>query len=107
MRSRADSPPAPWAWVALALVILLVMVVRVRLLNLPLERDEGEYAYIGQLMLQGVPPYKMAYVVKLPGAAAVYALSMALFGQTPAAIHLALLLANLAGILLLFLLARN
>jgi len=25
-----------------------------------LERDEGEYAYAGQLMLQGIPPSKLA-----------------------------------------------
>ena len=24
---------------------------------MPLERDEGEYAYAGQLILQGIPPY--------------------------------------------------
>lgn len=33
----------------------------------PLERDEGEYAYAGQLMLQGIPPYQLAYNMKLPG----------------------------------------
>src|SRR5664279_2208942 len=42
-------------WFVVA-TILPVAVVRLRLLNLPLERDEGEYAYAGQLMLQGVPP---------------------------------------------------
>ena len=33
------------------LVIGLVILIRVRLLAVPLERDEGEYAYAGQLML--------------------------------------------------------
>lgn len=91
----------------LGLVILFVVIVRIHLLDLPLERDEGEYAYIGQLMLQGVAPYKMAYVVKLPGPALVYAVSMALFGQTPVGIHLGLLLANVAAIILVFLLTKR
>ena len=33
-----------------------VVLVRLRLLGLPLERDEGEYAYIAQQLLQGVLP---------------------------------------------------
>jgi hypothetical protein len=93
--------------VALSLVILFVVVVRIRLLDIPLERDEGEFAYVGQLMLEGIAPYKMAYVIKLPGTAAVYALSMALFGPTTAGIHLGLLLANVAAIVLVFLLAKR
>jgi hypothetical protein len=44
------------AWIALAIVLLFVVAVRIRLLDIPLERDEGEYAYMGQLFLQGVPP---------------------------------------------------
>jgi hypothetical protein len=96
-----------WPWVALSLVILFVIVVRIRLLNIPLERDEGEFAYVGQLMLEGIAPYKMAYVIKLPGTAAVYALSMWLFGQTTAGIHLGLLLANVTAIVLVFLLAKR
>lgn len=51
----------------LLLVAGFVVYVRVRLLNLPLERDEGEYAYAGQLILEGVPPYKEAWNMKLPG----------------------------------------
>jgi len=48
---------------------------RLRLLNFPLERDEGEYAYAGQLMLQGIPPYQLAYNMKFPGTYAAYAAS--------------------------------
>ena len=34
---------------------------------MPLERDEGEYAYIGQLILRGEIPYVAAHSMKLPG----------------------------------------
>src|SRR6185312_9522727 len=104
--SRKRSPDV-WVWAAVALVILIVGVIRLRLLAIPLERDEGEYAYIGQLLLQGVPPFKLAYTMKLPGTAVAYALIMALFGQTPSGIHFGLLLINAATIVMVWLLGRK
>jgi hypothetical protein len=94
-------------WGAVLLIILFVGAIRVRLLEIPLERDEGEYAYIAQLMLQGVPPYQAAYTMKLPGTPAACALSMLVFGQTTVGIHLGLLLTNAATIVLVFLLGRR
>src|SRR5580692_10211323 len=84
-----------WVWIIMAVAVLLVVVVRIRLLGIPLERDEGEYAYMGQLMLEGIPPYKLAYNMKLPGTYAAYAAMMAVFGQTTAGIHFGFLLVNL------------
>ena len=75
-------------------VLIIVAYTRIRLLNVPLERDEGEYAYMGQLLLKGIPPYLNAYTMKLPGVSAVYALFMFLFGQTAFGIHLGLLIVN-------------
>jgi len=74
---------------------------------MPLERDEGEYAYFGQLMLQGVWPYAAAYSMKFPGIYAAFAAIEALFGQTAAAIRWGLLLVNLATGGCLFLLGRR
>ena len=99
------SPPAYWYYALLLLVILFFAAIRFRLRDMPLERDEGEYAYAGQLMLQGIPPYKLAYTMKLPGTFAAYALIMAVFGQTPAGIHLGFLLVNAATIILIYFLA--
>ena len=71
--SVAPAPASPrlferhWTWWFLVLVLVLVAAVRLRLLNFPMERDEGEYAYAGQLMLQGIPPYQLAYNMKFPG----------------------------------------
>jgi hypothetical protein len=97
-----------FAWWALATIAFaLVIAIRIRLLGIPLERDEGEYAYAGQLMLQGVPPYKLAYNMKFPGTYAAYAAIMSIFGQTTAAIHLGLLVVNLATIALIFFLGRR
>lgn len=95
------------SYALLLLVIALFGLIRFRLRNMPLERDEGEYAYAGQLMLQGIPPYKLAYTMKLPGTAAAYAVILALFGQTPAGIHFGLLLVNAATTLLVYILAAR
>src|SRR5437667_3572795 len=95
-------------WCLLAVIVFgLVLVIRIRLLEIPLERDEGEYAYAGQLMLQGIPPYKLAYNMKFPGTYAAYAVIMSIFGQTTGAIHLGLLLVNAATVALIFLLVRR
>lgn len=96
-----------WIWGAVVCILLFGAAVRFRLLDIPLERDEGEYAYAGQLMLEGIPPYRDLYTMKLPGTATLYALIMAAFGETAAGIHAGLLLANLITAVLLFLLARN
>ena len=95
------------SWLFLIVIILFVVFVRIRLLEFPLERDEGEYAYMGQLILQGIPPYSEAYNMKFPGTYLMYALIMAIFGQSAQGIHLGLILVNCASILLVYLLARK
>ena len=105
MDGRAGWRPGP----ALALVAILAVtvVLRVRLLDVPLERDEGEYAYMGQLILRGEVPYVAAHNMKLPGTYCAYAAIMAVFGQTTAAIRAGLLLINLGAILLVHRLGRT
>lgn len=98
---------AKWYWVALLLVIIGSAAIRGRLVSMPLERDEGEYAYIAQEMLKGVSPYVSAYSMKLPGIYAVYAVIIAVFGQTQTGIHTGLIVFNAATILAIFLLAKR
>ena len=91
-RLTDPKPPLPSApmrqfkgisWVGLILILLLSGLIRYHLIDAPLERDEGEYAYAGQLILQGVPPYSEVYNMKLPGIYGIYALLLTVFGQTP------------------------
>lgn len=89
------------------LLIVLFGVIRWRLAQIPLERDEGEYAYAGQLMLQHIPPYKFAYNMKLPGTYAAYAALMAIFGETPAGIHIGVLFINAATVIMIYILGRR
>jgi hypothetical protein len=106
-RPRTKSWGNYWPALGLLLILVFVAAVRLRLLSLPLERDEGEYAYAGQLMLEGVPPYRLAYNMKMPGTYAAYALIMAVFGQSIAGIHLGFMLVNFGAIVLLYFVGRR
>ena len=93
--------------VLLTVILVLVTLIRLRVADVPLERDEGEYAYAAQLILQGIPPYELAYNMKFPGTYYAYALILAAFGETAWGIHIGLLFLNLATSLVLFLLLRR
>jgi hypothetical protein len=95
------------AWLAAGIVIATVIGARLRLAGLPLERDEGEYAYAGHLILHGTAPYRLAYTMKFPGTAAAYALLMSIFGESATGIHLGLMMANISTVILIFFLGRN
>lgn len=87
--------------------VLIAAIIRLRLLGLPLERDEGEYAYMAQLIFRGIPPYVKAYSMKFPGIYCIYAVIMTIFGQTTSGIHLGLILVNAATTIMIFFLARR
>ncbi|MCX6292249.1 MAG: glycosyltransferase family 39 protein [Bacteroidetes bacterium] len=91
----------------LALSALFVFMARMHLLSYPLERDEGEYAYMGRLILDGHPPYTLAYNMKFPGTYYVYAVIMMIFGQSTFGIHLGLAFIIAASMLLMFFVAAN
>lgn len=87
--------------------MVAAFVVRLQVMDIPFERDEGEYAYAAQLMLDGVPPFKEAYNMKFPGIYAAYAVILFIFGQTHWGVHLALAIVNAATIALIFLIGRR
>lgn len=103
------SPQRRWrVWLLLGAILLAGAAVRWRLLDFPLERDEGEYAYNAQLLLEGIPPYRLAHASqKLPGVSLMSALALALWGELPRGLHFGLLLTNAASTLLLFFLVRR
>ncbi len=100
--------PKPTAAIVILLIILSFTAgVRLRLARMPLERDEGEFAYQARLILQGEVPYQSAYNKKLPGVSYMYALGFLLFGDEARSIKVTLLAANILSILLLYGLARR
>jgi dolichyl-phosphate-mannose-protein mannosyltransferase len=114
-KSKRKEPALPqsrtssrtFEWLVLALVILAAGALRFRLLEIPFERDEGEYAYMGQQILKGIPLYSQAYDIKFPGIYMMYALLMSIFGQNRLGIHLGLMVVNFSTIVLVYLLGKK
>lgn len=102
----SDSKDRGWD-IGILVLLLIVVLLRLRLLDIPLERDEGEYAYMGRLISEGVVPYARAYSMKLPGTAMMYALLMTVFGESVTGIHLGLAFLNFFSSLLLFVSVRR
>jgi 4-amino-4-deoxy-L-arabinose transferase-like glycosyltransferase len=90
----------------LAAIVLFVVAARLNLLSMPLERDDGTYAYLGQLVLDGQTPYVSFYETKPPLLYYAYAAVIGIFGQTLEGLHAGFLLVNLGTTLLLFRIAR-
>jgi 4-amino-4-deoxy-L-arabinose transferase-like glycosyltransferase len=96
-----------WFFFGLLLVVAVNFTLRLRLATTPLERDEGEYAYTGQLLLRGIPPYKLAYNMKFPGTYFAYAGLMAVCGETTEGIHVGIALVTSLTAILVGVLGRT
>ena len=111
--ARQDKLPSPlldnnsFIYILLGISVLFVLVARLRLLSFPFERDEGEYAYMGRLILDGHPPYTLAYNMKFPGTYYMYAIIMKVFGESVIGIHTGLAIITIASMILVFLISRN
>ena len=80
----------------LVLAVAIAVYLRLNLLNIPFDRDEGEYAYAGQQILQGNLPYDVIYNMKFPGVYYMYAAVFAVFGESIAAVRFTGLCLHLA-----------
>ena len=110
--SSSDETPAiaweeRWAWWIVSAILAMGVVLRLHLIDMPLDRDEGEYAYGGQLLLQGILPYAGLYSMKLPGMYFINAIWLGLLGETPVAVHTGLLITHGATAVLIFVLGRR
>lgn len=92
------------AWLVLGSCAFVAF--RAPLVSLPLERDEGEYAYIAWRMSEGDVPYRDAFDQKPPGAFAAYWLAFSLFGRSAEAVRIFLGLWSLGTMLALWGLVR-
>jgi len=108
-RPTADtrSPGALHILGVLAALVMLSIVIRLPDLGMPLERDEGEYAYAAQEILRGYMPYQDTFCQKPPVVFLWYLAGIVLFGQTIAGIHSILTIAAALGALGVYLLARR
>lgn len=95
------------AILVLALILLTTSALRLPLLNVPFERDEGEYAYIAWRMGHDEIPYRDWVDQKPPAIFWVYRLALTLPLQGIPAVHLIGLLWSVASACALFYLARR
>ncbi len=91
----------------LAFIIFLIAIIRSNFLSVPFERDEGSYAYCGNIILDGAIPFKDIGSQRLPGVFYSYALMVALFGYTLEALHFGFIFLNIISAILIFLITRK
>ncbi len=91
----------------LLLLALATALLRIHFLDVPLERDEGAYAYIAQRLALGEVPYKDSFDQKPPGAAIAYWTAFRFGPETARTIHvLGLVVALLSSWALTFVVRR-
>jgi 4-amino-4-deoxy-L-arabinose transferase-like glycosyltransferase len=98
-------PSARQTILVVAGLILITAAVRIPLLNVPLERDEGEYAYIAWRLGHNELPYRDWVDQKPPAIFWVYRAALALPFEPIRAVHFAALLFAAASSCALFFLA--
>lgn len=91
----------------LALVLVITLIIRLNFLDIPFERDEGTYAYFGQLVLDGKTAYTDFYEMKPPLIYYSYAFLIAIFGASLSGVHLGVTLLNLATVTFLFFIGKR
>jgi 4-amino-4-deoxy-L-arabinose transferase-like glycosyltransferase len=97
-------------WVKLLpwMVLLAILVVAaLPTLLYPLTRDQGAYAFIADLMMQGGVPYRDAWDLKPPAVYFVYWLAFSLFGRSEFAVRLFDVLYTLLSAASVYVLARE
>src|SRR5688572_1619989 len=85
------------AFVLLGIMAIIFLQGRLQLLGIPLERDEGSFAYIGHWLLKGKELYTDMLDSKLPGLYTIYALSTTLFGYNATGVHTGLFMLSIAS----------
>jgi 4-amino-4-deoxy-L-arabinose transferase-like glycosyltransferase len=93
------------SFIWITLLALLLLAASPTLLY-PLTRDQGAYAYIADLLMQGGVPYRDAWDLKPPGVYFVYWLAFSLFGRSEFAVRLFDVLYTLLSAAVVYVLAR-
>lgn len=88
---------------ALALIYFFI---RKNFWAMPMERDEGIYAYFGHLILEGNVPYVDFYEHRLPGIFYMYAILVGIFGDFEG-LAAGITVLNIGSLFFIYLLARD
>lgn len=93
--------------IGLGIIICLIAYIRSSFLNVPFERDEGSYAYCGNIILDGAIPFKDIGSQRLPGVFYSYAVMVAIFGYTLKSLHIGFIILNIISAIIIFLIGRR
>lgn len=91
-----------FTWFSVALIFVVTWILRGRLLDIPFERDEGGFAYMGFTWIHGTPLFTDYVDVKPPLIYILYGIFGWFFGENPQGIHTGLLVFNLGFSLTFF-----
>ncbi len=86
----------------LLFLIILIYNIRSKFLNIPFERDEGIYCYMGELLREGKVPYKDFYEMKFPGIFYLYSIVINFFGETVKGVHTGFMWINILSIMFVY-----
>jgi 4-amino-4-deoxy-L-arabinose transferase-like glycosyltransferase len=89
-------------WVLWAAIFILYTVIRLNMVNIPLDRDEGIFGYIGQVILDGGLPYRDVFDHKPPVVYYLNALALLFVPPTTAGIHVFLHIYNFLTLIALY-----
>lgn len=108
MSSQKEELPfkKSYSYMALGAILILTLALRLSFIHVPLDRDEGTYAVIGQEILNGAIPYRDAIEIKPPGIFYIFATIMA-FGDTVEHIRICTAIYTLLTVIAAYLLARS
>ncbi len=95
------------AWICLGALCVLILIIRSNFKDLPFERDEGTYSYMGHALLQGKSPYIDFYDMKFPFLFYSYACMVGLFGFTLNGLHAGFMLLNIGSTILSYSLSKR
>lgn len=96
-----------FTWISVGLMAVMAFILRNRLLDIPFERDEGGFAYMGWSWIHGTPLFTDYVDVKPPMIYILYGIFAFLFGEDPAGIHTGLMLFNLGFAITFFLFIKK
>ncbi len=94
-------------FVLLLIPIFTTILLRLNLIDFPLERDEGEYSYLGQLFLENIRPYTESFTMKLPGTYFFFGIIFQFFGESIRTIHITLLFIQILILFVLYFLLKD
>jgi hypothetical protein len=82
-------------WLILALCSIIYVIARISFTDIPLNRDEGTYAYLGKVAMSGGVPYWDFYEMKPPGLYYFYGMLGGIFGYGESGLRIGLMVLNI------------